>query len=39
MRCPECWGKTLILEEGPSLRGKGCGCGGNCGGCSCGCCH
>ena len=39
MRCPECRGKTLILMEGPSLKGAR-GCGGNCGGgCSCGCCH
>jgi DNA-directed RNA polymerase subunit RPC12/RpoP len=36
LRCPECWGKTLILVEGPSLRGAK-NCGGNCGSCSCGC--
>ena len=39
MRCPECWGKTLILLEGPSLKGAK-GCSGHCGGgCSCGHCH
>ncbi|MBQ9527440.1 MAG: hypothetical protein IJR68_07495 [Fretibacterium sp.] len=39
MRCPECMGKTLILMEGPSLKGAR-GCGGNCGGgCSCCGCH
>ena len=38
MRCPECRGRTLILEAGPTLKGRG--CGGNCdGGCSCGCHH
>jgi DNA-directed RNA polymerase subunit RPC12/RpoP len=41
LRCPECRGKTLVLVEGPSLRGgagagKG-GCGGNCGSCGGGC--
>jgi DNA-directed RNA polymerase subunit RPC12/RpoP len=38
LRCPECWGKTLVLVEGPSLRGAK-NCGGSCGSCSCGCCH
>ncbi|MDR3265545.1 MAG: hypothetical protein LBT15_06010 [Synergistaceae bacterium] len=38
LRCPECRGKTLVLLEGPSLKG-GRGCGGNCGSCSCGCSH
>ncbi|MDO4786570.1 MAG: hypothetical protein Q4A13_06460 [Fretibacterium sp.] len=36
LRCPECRGRTLILVEGASLKGAK-GCGGNCGGCSCGC--
>jgi DNA-directed RNA polymerase subunit RPC12/RpoP len=36
LRCPECRGKTLLLVEGPSLKGAK-GCGGNCASCSCGC--
>ncbi|MCL2009066.1 MAG: hypothetical protein FWG71_00790 [Synergistaceae bacterium] len=36
LRCPECRGKTLMLLEGPSLKGSK-NCGGNCGSCSCGC--
>jgi len=37
LRCPECRGKTLLLLEGPSLKGAK-NCGGNCGSCS-GCSH
>ncbi|MDR1977899.1 MAG: hypothetical protein LBQ42_04115 [Synergistaceae bacterium] len=36
LRCPECRSKTLMLLEGPSLKGAK-NCGGNCGACSCGC--
>ena len=38
LRCPECRGKTLMLLEGPSLKGSK-NCGGNCASCSgsCGC--
>ncbi|MDR1376327.1 MAG: hypothetical protein LBJ22_02355 [Synergistaceae bacterium] len=36
LRCPECRSKTLMLVEGPSLKGAK-NCGGNCGACSCGC--
>ncbi|MDR1730691.1 MAG: hypothetical protein LBR61_01220 [Synergistaceae bacterium] len=39
LRCPECRGKTLLLLEGPSLKGAK-NCGGNCGSCGGGCsCH
>ena len=37
LRCEECRGKTLVLLEGPSLKGVR-SCGGNCGSCSGGCC-
>jgi len=37
LRCPECRGKTLMLMEGPSLKGSK-NCAGNCASCSsCGC--
>jgi DNA-directed RNA polymerase subunit RPC12/RpoP len=36
LRCPQCRGKTLVLVEGPSLKGAK-NCGGSCGSCSCGC--
>ena len=36
LRCPECWGKTLLLVEGPSLKGAK-SCGGSCASCSYGC--
>ena len=37
-RCPECRCKVLIHEAGERRRGKGCSCGGSCGGCG-GCSH
>ena len=37
-RCPECRCKVLIHESGERRRGKGCSCGGSCGGCG-GCSH